>query len=343
MKKTLFCDGWEFSKNKLGTEYDKADGWKKVDIPHDWLIYNPRDLYEDSTGWYRKKLHLTPDGKRRSLRFEGVYMDSAVYVNGVRAGGNRYGYTTFDTDITEYLHEGENLITVRVEHQDPNSRWYSGAGIFRKVWLNEYSQEHILQDGVYISADIDGSVTMTVETERPENVPVHSLSLRAAIYEIGTGDEKAQAEIYCPCNAADISIMPQTVVRGGCKYSVNTLKLDIDDPMLWDITDPMLYRYEVTLFKGEDIIDTAEGRFGFRKTEMTCDKGFFLNGRHVKIHGACMHHDLGALGSAVNRQATKRQLEKLREMGVNAIRTSHNPPSVELLELADETGFMILD
>ena len=343
MKRTLFCDGWEFCKNPLGTEYDKAEGWARVDIPHDWLIYDPRGLYEDSTGWYRRKLWYIPDGKRRSLRFEGIYMDSKVYVNGVLAGGNRYGYTTFELDITDLLHEGENTVSVRADYHDPNSRWYSGAGIFRKVWLNEYAPEHIVADGVYISVDIDGNVTMTVEVERPENEAVSCLSLKAVIFEDGTGGRKSLAETFYSCTAVDKSVMPRTVIREGCRYSVNTLKLKVDSPLLWDITDPNLYHYAAALFKGEEIVDTAEGRFGFRKAEMTCDKGFFLNERHVKLHGACMHHDLGALGAAVNRYAIKRQLEKLREMGVNAIRTSHNPPSVELLELADETGFMILD
>ena len=343
MKKILFCDGWEFCKNPLGTDYDDAKGWAKVDVPHDWLIYDTRALYEDSTGWYRKKLYHTADGLRRSLRFEGVYMDSRVYVNGVLAGENKYGYTTFDVDITDFLNEGENEITVRVDHQAPNSRWYSGAGIFRKVWLNEYTPCHIMADGVYISADIDGNVTMTVEVERPENESVDELSLKAVVYEDGVGGRKALAETFYSCTAVDKSVMPAAVIRKGAKYSVNTLKLKVESPLLWDITDPNLYHYAAALFRGDEIIDTAEGRFGFRKTEMTCDKGFFLNERHVKLHGACMHHDLGALGSAVNRYAIKRQIEKLQEMGVNAIRTSHNPPSVELLELADEMGMMILD
>ena len=343
MRKTLFCDKWEFSKNPLGTEYDKAEGWQRVDVPHDWLIYNTRDLYEDSTGWYRKTFNVPVDGLRRSLRFEGVYMDSKVYINGALAGEWKYGYTTFEFDITDLLREGENTVTVRVDHKSPNSRWYSGAGIFRKVWLNEYTPEHIVADGVYISADIDGTVTVTVEVERPADETVDSLSLKAVIYEEGAGGRKSAAETFYSCTAVDNSVMPPTVVREGCKYSVNTLKLKIDSPLLWDIADPNLYHYAVALFKGDEMIDTAEGRFGFRKTELTTDKGFFLNDRRVKLHGACMHHDLGALGSAVNRYAIRRQILSLQEMGVNAIRTSHNPPSVELLELADELGMMILD
>lgn len=339
MKKTLFCDGWEFCKNPLGTEYNDASGWRRTDLPHDWLIFNTRKLYENSTGWYRKSFTVPADGLRRSIRFEGVYMDTKVYVNGVLAGEWKYGYTTFEFDITELLREGENIVTVRADYRSPNTRWYSGAGIFRNVWLNEYPCEHIAADGVYISADIDGSAAVTAEVERPADETVDSLSVKAAIFREGV----LQAQSSCACNAVDISVMPPTVVRDGCKYSVNTLNLKLHDPKLWDINDPNLYHYEVTLLKNNEPIDTVCGRFGFRKIELSTDKGFFLNGRHIKLHGACMHHDLGALGSAVNRYALKRQLDRLREMGVNAIRTSHDPPSVELLELADEMGMLILD
>ena len=340
MKRTLFCSDWEFSKNPPGTDHDKASGWEKVDIPHDWLIYDARALYEDSTGWYRKTFRVNKDGMRRSLRFEGIYMDSKVYINGVPAGENKYGYTTFDVDITEFLREGENTVTVRADYLEPNSRWYSGAGIYRNVWLNEYAPEHILSDGVYISADSNGMITFTAEVERPADITVDRLSLKAVVYDM---DGNTVAETSCPCCAVDMSVMPAAVVHKGCKYSVNTMITKADSPELWDITAPHLYNWKVELLKDGEVIDTAEGRLGFRKTEMTCNKGFFLNGRHVKLHGACMHHDLGALGAAVNRCALRRQLVKLREMGVNAIRTSHNPPAAELLELADEMGFMILD
>lgn len=339
MKKTLLCAGWEFCKNPLGTQYDDASGWRRVALPHDWLIFNTHGLYEDSTGWYRKSFSVPADGSQRSLRFEGVYMDSRVYINGVLAGEWKYGYTTFEFDITDLLHVGENTVTVRVDYRSPNTRWYSGAGIFRRVWLNEYAREHIVADGVYISADIDGSVAVSVEAQRPAEMTVDGLSLKASIYRNGA----LQAEGCCDCSAADISVMPPTVVESGCKYSRNTLSLKIGSPKLWDINEPNLYDYEVSLLKNGEPIDTVSGRFGFRRIELSADKGLFLNGRHIKLHGACMHHDLGALGAAVNRYALKRQLELLREIGVNAIRTSHDPPSVELLELADEMGMLILD
>ncbi|MBQ1537823.1 MAG: DUF4982 domain-containing protein [Ruminococcus sp.] len=340
MIKTLFCDKWEFSKNPIGTEYENASGWRRTALPHDWLIWDTTDLYETSTGWYRRTVTLPDDGMRTMLRFEGVYMDCRVYVNGSLAGEWKYGYTTFGFDISDLLHSGENLIAVRVDHRSPNSRWYSGAGIFRNVWLCRYPDTHILPDGIYITAGTDGTVYITAETERPEGESVEGLSLKTEICKRGGQGPAAYAESLC-C-AADRSALPDTVTRSGCAYSVTTQTVKINSPALWDIDDPQLYTCTVTLCKDGVPIDRESVTFGFRSAEFTTDHGFLLNGRRVKLHGCCEHHDLGALGAAVNRSALRRQLEILRGMGVNAIRTSHNPPAVELMELADEMGFLIL-
>ena len=336
--KKLFCDNWEFSKNAIGTEYSDNLHWESVDIPHDWLIYNTKDLYETSTGWYRRKLNHTPDGNRTALRFEGVYMDSRVYVNGVQAGEWKYGYSTFEFDITDLLREGENLITVRVDHQAPNSRWYSGAGIYRRVWLKKYPDCHLVSDGIYISADIDGTVTVTAETERPEGTPAAELIVKHSVMD---GDS-VLAGVQKGCCAFDKSCVPATILREGCSYTVNTDTLKVEAPTLWDIENPKLYTLVTELIRNGEVIQREENLFGFRKIEFTTDKGFFLNNRHVKLYGCCEHHDLGALGAAVNKAAIKRKLETLRVMGVNAIRTSHNMPAVELMELADEMGFLIM-
>ena len=173
-KMTLLCDNWEFSKNPIDTEYSDNLKWARVDIPHDWLIYNTKDLYETSTGWYRRILKMQKNG-RTALRFEGVYMDSKVYVNGQLVGEWKYGYSTFEFDITDYLNNGENLIAVRVDYRCPNTRWYSGAGIYRNVWLKQYNECHLVNDGIYISTE-DGAVTVTAEVERPEGVSVAELS-----------------------------------------------------------------------------------------------------------------------------------------------------------------------
>ncbi len=335
-KMTLLCDNWEFSKNPIDTEYSDNLKWTRVDIPHDWLIYNTKDLYETSTGWYRRTLNIRKNG-RTALRFEGVYMDSKVYVNGKLAGEWKYGYSTFEFDITDYLNDGDNLIAVRVDYRSPNTRWYSGAGIYRNVWLKQYGECHLVNDGIYISTD-GGTVTVTAETERPEGVSAAELSLRRAIMD---GD-KVLAEKTSPCCAFDRSRIPELVRRDKCAYSVNTDVLEVKDPVLWDIDAPKLYTCVCEVIRGGEVVDREEVKFGFRTVEFTTDKGFFLNGRHVKLHGCCEHHDLGALGAAMNRAALKRKMTTLREMGVNAIRTSHNMPAVELMELADEMGFLVL-
>lgn len=335
----LFCDGWEFSKNPIDTEYDGAKDWKPVDIPHDWLIYQVKDLYETSTGWYRRRLNYSKRaGMCAALRFEGVYMDSSVYVNGKLAGEWKYGYSTFQFDITDFLNDGENLIAVRVDYRAPNSRWYSGAGIYRRVWLKEYPETHLISDGIYISGDISGKLFVSAEAERPDSASVEGLRVRCMVFD---GDNKI-AELENDCTAADRSAIAQAVRKENRKYSVNNFEFKIAEPVLWDIENPHLYRCQVELISEGKVIDREESKFGFRKIEFTPDKGFLLNDRQVKIHGCCQHHDLGSLGAAVNKNAIRRQLEKLRVMGVNAIRTSHNMPAVELMELADEMGFLVL-
>lgn len=336
--KRLFCDNWEFSKNPFGTEYADTLDFIGVDIPHDWLIYDTKNLYETSTGWYRKHFIYTKAEECVSLRFEGVYMDSKVYVNGTLAGEWKYGYSTFEFDITKLLVEGDNLITVRVDHREPNSRWYSGAGIYRNVWLKTYPKSHLVADGIYISAEVDGKVTVTAEVERPEGEPVAGLTLCHRVFD----GEKEVARVENACCAFDKSCMPEPVVQEGCVYSVNTDYLQVENPVLWDIENPKCYTCITELVKDGAVIDTEKTVFGFRKAVFTTDKGFFLNDKHVKLHGCCEHHDLGSLGAAMHKTALKRKLESLRVMGINAIRTSHNMPAVELMELADEMGFLIL-
>lgn len=334
----LFNNNWEFSKNPLGTEYDDSLEWNKIDIPHDWLIYDTNNLYETSTGWYRKRFSYKKGSNRASLRFDGVYMDSKVYVNGRLAGEWKYGYSTFEFDITDLLCDGENTVTVRVDHQSPNSRWYSGAGIYRNVWFKEYPQAHIMSDGVYISAEIDGTLTVTTEVERPCDMVVSGLSVKQLV----KNGEEIIKEFESPCCAVDNIAVADVLIKDGFKYSINTNTVKIENPVLWDIESPYLYSLETQLLQDGEIIDTEVTPFGFRKIEFTCDKGFFLNNRHVKLHGCCEHHDLGSLGAAFNENAMRRKLVKLREMGVNSVRTSHNMPAPELFKLANEMGFLIL-
>ncbi|MBQ7132616.1 MAG: DUF4982 domain-containing protein [Oscillospiraceae bacterium] len=338
-EKRLFCDGWEFAKNPVNTEYSDELEFEAVDIPHDWLIYDVNNLYESSTGWYRKKFDYTKtENQRVALRFEGVYMDSKVYVNGVLAIEWKYGYSTFETDITRYLCDGENLITVRVDHIAPNSRWYSGAGIFRKVLLLTYNECHICSDGVYISADIDGNVNITAEVERPESANLSQLWLRHTVMDGKT----ALCSVERSCCGVDKSLVCELCINDGCAYSVNSDVLKVGSPTLWDIENPKLYTLKTELYRVDELLDSQTNTFGFRKIEFTNDKGFFLNNRHLKLNGCCEHHDLGALGAAFNKNAMLRKLEKLRSIGINSVRTSHNMPAKELMELADEMGFLIM-
>lgn len=336
--KTLFCDGWEFSKQPFGAEYSEIRNWARVDIPHDYLIGNTKSLYETSTGWYRKTFdYRKKPNNAVSLRFEGVYTDSAVFVNGSLAGEWKYGYSTFEFEIGDLLRDGENLITVRVNYQSPNSRWYSGAGIYRNVWLKEMPLAHFVPDGIYISTHKD-TVTISSEICRPEGEPCDFAVKHTVFDEAGNVVGEAGGNAA----AVDFGNMPLAVRKDGYSYAAAVQKIKINAPMLWDIDCPKLYTVKSRLIRGGSVIEEETCKFGFRTIEFTTDKGFFLNGRHVKIHGSCEHHDLGALGAAQNKAALRRRLVQLREMGVNAIRTSHNMPSAELMEAADEMGFLVL-
>lgn len=333
----LFCDGWEFSKNPIDTAYEDAIGWHSVDVPHDYMIYQTEDLYETSTGWYRRTFRART-GVRTAVRFDGVYMDSKVYINGVLAGEWKYGYSTFEFDITDLVHEGENLIAVRVDYRCPNTRWYSGAGIYRNVYIKEYEQAHISPDGIYVSARADGSLEADVECMRHGGMTVDGLVLDAAVMRDGNVIEERSAAV-CAC---DVNAVPEAVRREGVKFSHNRFRMKIDEPVLWDICDTQMYTLRVTLRSGDTVLHREDVRFGFRDIRFDTEKGFFLNGRHVKLHGVCEHHDNGALGSAFNANAFRRKLVKLKKMGVNALRTSHNMPAPEVMQLCDEMGVLVL-
>lgn len=335
--KSKWNGGWQFSKQPLGAELTQvsAEGeWMPVTLPHDWLIYNTQDLYENSEGWYRKILTLDklPAEESISLRFEGVYMNSTLYVNGQAAGEWKYGYSTFEFEITPFLNAGDNTIIMQVIHESPNSRWYSGAGIYRSVWLHTYPKTHIVSDGIYIAARAadGGGWTVDVDSELHIGAGGDSagLRLRHTILDAG-GAVVAQEESAVPA-------------PGGGRTVHAHSRLTARRPQLWDIAAPKLHTLKTELLAGDTVTQAEIQSFGFRTVELDSEKGFFLNGRHLKLNGVCQHHDLGALGAAVNKAALRRQLVLLQEMGVNAIRTAHNMPAVELMELADELGVLIV-
>ena len=323
--RTLFCDNWEFFKAPFGSDYSESFDFKQVDVPHDWLIYDTNNLYETSTGWYRKNFSYTKkDGVRTYIRFDGVYTDSKVYVNGTLAGEWKYGYSAFQFDITDLVKNGENVVTVRVDHRSPNSRWYSGAGIFRRVWLCESSEIRFGNDGIYISAKPKNNaweVEVTSEIVREKSVPIAGVRVRSTILD-DSGNSIAYYE--SDACAVDISCIPEAVRADGSAYSLTTQRMTVEAPKLWDIDEPYLYTMVSEIIVNGDIVQCVSQRFGLRTIEFTTDKGFFLNGKHIKLHGSCEHHDNGCLGAVSNKAALRRRFAKLREMGVNAIRTSNN-------------------
>lgn len=341
--RTLFCDGWEFCKTPFGTDYSATLDFRKTDIPHDWLIYDTNALYETSTGWYRKVFNYSKkNGVRTYIRFDGVYMDSAVYVNGEKAGEWKYGYSAFQFDITALIRDGSNTVTVRVDHHAPNSRWYSGAGIYRSVWLCETPEIRFGNDGIYISTERhenSWNVCVTAELLRPVGTGVSGIRIRNTVIDT---DGKHVASTESDVCAADISCIPQAARVDGALYSLTTQNISVPSPKLWDIEQPDLYTLVTEVVLNGDLLQRVSQKFGFRTAEFTADRGFFLNGRHVKLHGSCEHHDNGCLGAVSNTAALRRRFTKLRRMGVNAIRTSHNMPSEEFMQLADEMGMLVL-
>ena len=319
--KTLFNDNWKFAKTPAGSGDDEwAFEFFPVHIPHDWLIYNTENLYESSYGRYIKTYDFgAVSEKSVRLYFEGVYMNCSVFVNRQKAFDWKYGYSSFEADISGYLRDGENEIAVLVRHDAPNSRWYSGAGIFRNVWLIETEKSYLKTDGVYFTArknDSSWDCIVSAEAEQPSGCTAEIVL---------TGDNLS----YCAeIPAEDIAEHRFTLENVGSEN-------------IWDIASPKLLSLTVILKRNGKEIDRIRQRVGLRTIEYNPDKGFFLNGRSIKINGVCLHHDLGCLGAAVNKAALRRQLGTMLEMGANSVRTSHNMPAKELMELCDEMGILV--
>ena len=321
----LLNDGWEFLKLPADSGPEGWRGaderaWQGVAIPHDWLIGQAANLYEDGDGWYRRTLNVPEDFGDSAwlLRFDGVYMDCDVLLNGQLLTRHRYGYTAFDVDLSGALRPGGNLLMVWVRHRAPNSRWYSGAGIFRDVTLSVLPRRHIAPDGLYVycAPAEDGAWRVTVDVERQ-----------------GEGDG---GELRLTLADAEGRAVADATLRDG--QGPLTAELTVPAPRLWSCASPYLYELACD-FNGHRTVQ----RVGLRHTEFDADRGFFLNGEHLKLHGVCLHHDLGALGSAFNAAAFRRQLELMKRMGVNALRTSHNPPAARALDICDEEGVLVID
>ena len=343
-----FNGDWKFSLNvgaKENPEAPKYDdsGWRKLNLPHDWAIEGDFDEHNPSgtsggalpggIGWYRKTFIASKKGQGQSIsiEFDGVYMNSSVYINGHLLGTRPYGYISFSYDLTPYINWGkENVIAVKVDNSDqPNSRWYSGCGIYRDVRIVVTHPVHVGQWGTYITTEITdqytvANVDVTIENDSPDPVEI---TVYSAILD---------------ANRKGVSMMVDNMVA---QKGTNTIqqKVYMTEPHLWSLDDPYIYTMLTEIRQNGKTIDTYETPFGIRTIEFRADSGFYLNGEHVRINGVCNHHDLGCLGAATNERAIERQLQILKEMGCNGIRCSHNPPSPILLDLCDRMGFLVMD
>ena len=312
-----FDAGWLFvladSVQMSRPEYNDRH-WRRLDLPHDWAVEgdfmasNPSGAgggaLPGGVGWYRKHFRVS-NPSMYYIEFDGVYMNSTVYINGEKVGYRPYGYSSFEYDITRYLRGGDNVIAVRVDNSDqPNSRWYSGCGIYRHVWLNSTHPVHVKHWGVNVVTNAkNGKVTVT----------------------------------------ADVTGKDYKVVNTVYDAEGNEVGMKVKRPHLWSPKDPYIYKVRTQVLVNDKEVDVVWTNTAFRNFRFDAKTGFWLNGENIKLNGVCEHHDFGCLGAALNEDALHRKLVKLKQMGVNAIRSSHNPPAPELLNMCDTMGFIVMD
>lgn len=367
---TLFNKNWEFCEIPLDNNDMYKDekpvlfnpenffnaaknaDYKKVDLPHDWMIYHAKDLYKNSVGCYKKKFEIEQETQdnRFAIRFEGVYMNCAIWVNEQKACEWKYGYATFEADISKFVKKGENEILVVAVYQSPNTRWYSGAGIFRDVHFIRTQKTFLACDGTYFAArpcdceNLNGKWSVKMQTEIAGLVDGNKIA--HTIFD-KNGDvfakiEDSRLEKY---SDEEASYLRENVPSlADYDLFVSKKEIFVENLELWSHENPTLYSVKTELFdKNGALLDEIEQNFGFKTFYFDKNKGFFLNGKRLKIYGACHHHDLGAIGSAFDKNALKRQFLKLKSMGVNSVRCSHNPPPKAWMDLADELGLLIDD
>jgi beta-galactosidase len=338
--------GWRFFLGDSGgAQQPRFDDrrWRLLDLPHDWSIEGtPREdapgggrvgYFPAGTGWYRKSFRLPAGARGRVawLEFDGVYMNSDVWINGVHLGRRPYGYVSFAYDVTEHLVPGVNVVAVRVDNErQPNSRWYTGSGIYRHVWLTIVDRLHVGHWGTYVTtprADSAGAeVLVRARVENGYSAPRRGV-LRSVVVD-SAGREVARTDT------------PFSLV-GGQDVELEQ-RLQVEAPRLWSVEAPTLYTLRSVVRDGAQVADEASTMFGIRSIAYDKDRGFLLNGRRVKMRGVNLHHDAGGLGAAVPERVWLRRLQALKAMGANAIRTSHNPPAPEFLDLCDRLGFLVM-
>ncbi|KIQ25479.1 beta-galactosidase [Flavobacterium sp. MEB061] len=347
-RKQLFDYDWKFfqgdaSEAKANDFNDQS--WRKLDLPHDWSIegkIHPKNAtgagggyFPSGIGWYRKTF-LVPDSwkaKKIAIYFEGVYMNSEVFINGKSLGVYPYGYSSFSYDLTPYLIFGkENVIAVRVDNsQQMNSRWYSGSGIYRHVWMIVTNPVHVANWGVAVSTPEVSSKKATVlvkTTVKNETAAIQRIVVKTDLFNKSlknVGNNQTQVEV--PAN--------------GEKEITQTIQ--VSNPMLWTPETPNLYQAQIQVLKDKKVLDDTKNNFGIRSLKFTAENGFQLNEKTVKINGGCVHHDNGCLGTAAFDRAEERKVELLKAGGFNAVRTSHNPPSEAFLDACDRLGLLVMD
>ncbi len=310
-------DGWEFCKLAPGStqEETRAAEWRRVQLPHDWLIWQAGDLYESADAWYRRTLlHGEADAPTVILCFDGVYMDCDVLLNGEKLASHAYGYTAFQVNLSGRIRTGENELAVHIRHMSPNSRWYSGSGIYRDVTLRTLPESYLVPDSLYTVTERQGKDWL----------------VRMEAEFAGTG--RVWARLTGPEG--------ETAAEASAEATDGKARMEmrITDGKTWDPEKPFLYTLEYGT-EGQ----TERARIGLRELCFDADSGFRINGKCLKLKGVCLHHDLGALGAAFHPAAAKRQLRLMQEMGANALRTSHNPPARQMLDICDEMGILVVD
>jgi len=348
LRKQLFDNDWKFllgdSPAASSINFDDKS-WRTLDLPHDWSIEGTLDTnnpmgndggyFPAGIGWYRKTFDVPESwkGKRISIYFEGVYMNSEVFINGKSLGVHPYGYTTFSYNLTPNLNfGGNNILSVKVDNSSQkNCRWYSGSGIYRHVWMVVTDPIHVAQWGVTIGTpDVSpekATVQIKTKVKNETNLP-QSIMLKTQL--LGENAKKSganQLTLELPANSE--KEIEQAV--------------QVSKPLLWTPENPHLYQAQVQIFKGKEIVDDTKTNFGIRSIKFTTENGFQLNGKSIKLNGGCVHHDNGCLGAAAFDRAEERRIELLKSAGFNAIRTSHNPPSEAFLEACDRLGMLVID
>ena len=358
---TLFDATWKFHRGDVSSGEGATlndESWRTLDLPHDWSIedlpnqsdsvigpFSAKSIGATATGytvggigWYRKHFTLNNiTNKEVVIYFDGVYMNSDVYINGHHLGNHPYGYTPFHYDITPYLKQngGENILAVRVSNEGKNSRWYSGSGIYRHVWLTVRPKLHVAPWGIYIttpevtnnSAAINVTTKLISDEVNPKEIILHTRILDAQNSLIAEAKNK----------------ITNGGIHSGSQESDVNQTFRVSNPKLWSPDAPYLYHAVSEIISNGKVIDNETNSFGIRSIEITADKGFLLNGQPILLHGGCMHHDNGPLGAATIDRAEIRRVQLLKSFGFNAVRTSHNPPSQQFLDACDSIGIIVID